>query len=202
MYESRAYDNDTFDGFGPVPVVVLVVTGNHDVSRLLHLLNGGQALCEQLDVGQRLARQVARHNGGREAMKLLAQHGGPDLLERLDLNPQGKEPTGMQFIALTEANEHEGETWRYWLQLTGNEDAIEQLRAAIAGANEEETYDLDPVDLAVPESEVDVLVKHSMCGYTTLENKVAGVLTLPDDFDTDVLYKGGVGSLYTEPDAA
>lgn len=109
----------------------------------------------------------------------------------------------MQFISLTEANDHEGETWRYWLQLDGNEDAIEHLRAAIAGADEEETYDLgDPVDGAFPESEVDVLVKHTMCGYTTYENKVTGVLTVPDDFDVDLLYKGGVGSLFADPTPA
>lgn len=92
MYESRAYDHVNDDGFAPDPVVVLVVTGTHDVSRLLNLLNGGTPLCEQLRLGQQLARQVARHNAGRAALKLLAQHGGPDLLERLDLNPQGKEP--------------------------------------------------------------------------------------------------------------
>jgi hypothetical protein len=83
MYESHAYDKDTGGGFGPDPVVVLVVTGTHDVSRLLSLLNGGQALIEQLSVGERLARQVARHNGGRAAMQLLAQHGGPNLLEKI-----------------------------------------------------------------------------------------------------------------------
>jgi hypothetical protein len=92
MYESRAYDKDTGDGFGPDPVLVLVVTGTHDVSRLLNLLNGGQAVIEQLELGERLARQAASRRGGRAAMQLLAQHGGPDLLERLDLNPQGKEP--------------------------------------------------------------------------------------------------------------
>jgi hypothetical protein len=83
MYESRAYDVTNDDGFGPDPVVVLVVTGTHDVSRLLNLLNGGTPLCEQIRLGQRLARQVARHNAGRAALKLLSQHGGPDLLEKL-----------------------------------------------------------------------------------------------------------------------
>lgn len=83
MYESRAYDIPNDDGFPPDPVVVLVVTGTHDVSRLLNLLNGGTPLCEQLRLGQHLARQVARHNAGRAAMKLLAAHGGPDLLARL-----------------------------------------------------------------------------------------------------------------------
>jgi hypothetical protein len=83
MYESRAYDKDNDEGFGPDPVVVLVVTGTHDVSRLLSLLNGGSLLCEQLSLGKQLARQVARHNGGQAALKLLAAHGGPDLLEKV-----------------------------------------------------------------------------------------------------------------------
>lgn len=91
MYETRAYDKPS--DFGPDPVVVLVVSGTHDVSRLVNLLNGGSPLIEQLAVGERLARQVARHNAGRAALDLLTQHGGPDLLERLDLNPQGKEPS-------------------------------------------------------------------------------------------------------------
>ncbi|MFD5245054.1 hypothetical protein ACFWIW_10945 [Amycolatopsis sp. NPDC058340] len=83
MYESRAYDKPAAEGFGPDPVVVLVVTGTHDVSRLVHLLNGGQPVIEQLEIGRKLAAQVARHNGGRAALKLLAQHGGPDLLQKL-----------------------------------------------------------------------------------------------------------------------
>lgn len=84
MYESRAYDKDAVDGFGPDPVVVLVVSGTHDVSRLLYLLNGGQPVIEQLEVGRKLAAQVRRHSGGRAALELLAKHGGPDLLENLD----------------------------------------------------------------------------------------------------------------------
>ncbi|MEV6879698.1 hypothetical protein [Amycolatopsis sp. NPDC051128] len=87
MYESRAYDRANDEGFGPDPVVVLVVTGTHDVSRMLNLLNGGQAVIEQLDVGQKLARQVARHSGGQAALELLAQHGGPNLLEKIGGEP-------------------------------------------------------------------------------------------------------------------
>ncbi|WP_116201311.1 hypothetical protein [Amycolatopsis circi] len=82
MYESRAYDRPT--EFGPEPVVVLVVSGTHDVSRLAHLFNGGSPLCEHIEVGGKLTAQIARHNGGRAALKLLAHHGGPHLLERLD----------------------------------------------------------------------------------------------------------------------
>lgn len=80
-YESRAYDKPNDDGFPPDPVVVLVVTGTHDVSRLVSLLNGGQLLIEQLKLGRQIVRQVKRHNAGREALKLLAQHGGPDFTD-------------------------------------------------------------------------------------------------------------------------
>lgn len=77
-YESRAYDNEHGD-----PVVVLVVTGTHDVSRLVNLLAGNRmALCEHMDLSGRILRQVRRHNGGRAALKLLAAHGGPDFTDR------------------------------------------------------------------------------------------------------------------------
>jgi hypothetical protein len=72
-YETRAYDNEHGD-----PVIVLVATGTHDVSRLMLLLSNGN--CEQVDLAYHVLRQVRRHNGGRAALQLLAAHGGPDLL--------------------------------------------------------------------------------------------------------------------------
>lgn len=80
MYESRAYDKPG-DAFGPEPVVVLVVTGTHDVSRLVNLFAGGQPVVEQLQVGKRIREQVKRHNGGQAALKLLRDHGGPDFTD-------------------------------------------------------------------------------------------------------------------------
>jgi hypothetical protein len=74
MYETRAYDNHHGD-----PVVVLVVTGTHDVSRLVNLLQKGN--CEQGRVGDRVLQQVRRHNGGKAALELLRDHGGPDFTE-------------------------------------------------------------------------------------------------------------------------
>lgn len=72
-YETRAFDNAHGD-----PVVVLVATGTHDVSRLVNLLKSGN--CEQVSLGHQVLRQVRRHNGGRAALQLLAAHGGPDFL--------------------------------------------------------------------------------------------------------------------------
>lgn len=80
-YESRAYDKRNTDGFPPDPVVVLVVEGTHDVSRLIGLLAGGQPLIEQMKLARHILAQVRRHNAGRAALRLLAEHGGPDLLE-------------------------------------------------------------------------------------------------------------------------
>lgn len=81
-YETRAYDNKHGD-----PVVVLVATGTHDVSRLVALLQSGN--CEQVDLGDQVLRQVRRHNGGRAALQLLAAHGGPDLLFKVGANRGG-----------------------------------------------------------------------------------------------------------------
>jgi len=72
-YESRAYDNQHGE-----PVVVLVTTGRHDVSRLLNLLAGSVNTIEQMKAGVQIRSQVKRHSGGRAALALLKAHGGPD----------------------------------------------------------------------------------------------------------------------------
>lgn len=77
-YATRAYDKPNNDGFRPEPVIVLVATGSHDVSRLMLLLSNGNS--EQCALANQVLRQVKRHNGGQAALRLLAAHGGPDLL--------------------------------------------------------------------------------------------------------------------------
>lgn len=79
--ESRAYDKPNNDGFPPDPVVVLVVTGTHDVSRLVNLLNGASPNCEHVALGRKVVAQVRRHSAGRAALELLKAHGGPDFTE-------------------------------------------------------------------------------------------------------------------------
>jgi hypothetical protein len=69
--EMRTYDNEHGD-----PVVVLVTTGTYDVSRLVGLLSSGR--CEDKDTAERVRQGVRRHNGGRAALRLLRDHGGPD----------------------------------------------------------------------------------------------------------------------------
>lgn len=87
-YETRAYDNEHGD-----PVVVLVATGTHDVSRLVNLFAHVKPfpLCEQVALGHRILRQVRRHNGGRAALRVLRDHGGPDFTDDHSTLPTPKE---------------------------------------------------------------------------------------------------------------
>ncbi|MEY9904357.1 hypothetical protein ABIA35_000563 [Catenulispora sp. MAP12-49] len=71
--QTRAYDDESGR-----PVVVLVASGSHAVARLVAALRTGST-GQQILAG-RLVDQVKQHNGGREALRLLAAHGGPDLL--------------------------------------------------------------------------------------------------------------------------
>lgn len=85
----------------------------------------------------------------------------------------------MNFVKFTEHNDNEGEDWNFWLQLDGNEADLETLKEFVEQFDENyESYELDLTP--VPESEVDILVKHSGSGYMNYENKVTGVLNLPD----------------------
>lgn len=82
-YESRAYDERHPDGSN-TPVVVLVVKGEHDVSRLVSLFSGWPLLVEQQQVGERIRRQVRSRSRGRAALELLRAHGGPDFTTEPD----------------------------------------------------------------------------------------------------------------------
>ena len=37
------------------------------------------------------------------------------------------------FVRLYETNDHEGESWNWWLQLDGNEDELRKLDAFLIG---------------------------------------------------------------------
>lgn len=122
----------------------------------------------------------------------------------------------MKFIKLTEENEHEGETWRFWLQVDGNETELERLYIALAALKV--LYDdgepgspfvLDSTDHAKDESYVDVLIEQAdeeEGGYMASDHKVTGVLRVPNwpapiDFGSRMerdLYKGGVAKLFHE----
>lgn len=105
-----------------------------------------------------------------------------------------------EYVKFTEHNEWEGETWYFWIPLEGNRDALKTLADALDGDDsEDERYalDLEPV----PEYDVDVLVRHSDIGYMHTHNKLAGILTLPENLvaliadDDAPFYKGGIRDL-------
>jgi hypothetical protein len=73
-YEIRTYDTESGD-----PVVVLVVKGTHDVSRIVQALTHGNS--EQADIGFRLVARLKRHAKGRMALALLKAHGGADFTD-------------------------------------------------------------------------------------------------------------------------
>ncbi len=115
----------------------------------------------------------------------------------------------MNFVKFIEHNDNEGEDWNFWLQLDGNSADLETLGEFLAQFDEYgESYELDLTP--VPESEVDVLVKHSGSGYMNYENKVTGTLTLPEiDLETvatdndkgyewlnDNFYKGSIAGCF------
>lgn len=106
----------------------------------------------------------------------------------------------MNYLKFSEQNEHEGETWHFYLPIEGNETELGKLRDYLASAEEDAEWELayelgtDPL----PEAEVDILVKHADVGYMSQHNKVSGVLATPDyEADKDQFYKGGISDHFT-----
>jgi hypothetical protein len=121
----------------------------------------------------------------------------------------------MKFVKLTEVNEHEGETWRFWLQVDGNEAELGRLRGAIDavaqiyGDGEPGCpFVLAALSDAKSEAYVDVLVDETQDdeGYMAPNHKITGTLSVPSwpapgDFGSHIeqdLYKGGVAKLFRE----
>lgn len=105
---------------------------------------------------------------------------------------------GKTFVRYTEHNDHEGETWTFWLQRDGNENALRWLADFLADVNAE---DLDPehelfLDDVIPEEHVDVLAKWGGEAYMPLHNKVIGTMSIPEKFSPGDLYKGDVAELF------
>lgn len=88
------------------------------------------------------------------------------------------------FVQFTENNEAEGETWHFWLQVYGNEKAIERLQNYIDNA-EVDIHHPEFVmgERRADEREVDILVEHAEEGYMKMHTKITGTLTLPDDLE-------------------
>ncbi len=112
--------------------------------------------------------------------------------------------SNLKFVRFDETNEHEGETWTFWLQVNGNEDQLDKLWNLLidaAGDDEDFAYDLSSyTEETLPEEHVDVLVKHAAGdGYRAAHEKVVGRFVCPDSLGdgADDLYKGKIAKLFT-----
>lgn len=81
----------------------------------------------------------------------------------------------MNFIKFEENNDHEGETWLFWLQVDGNEAELEKLRLL---TDQVEGYEVSWGELT--EHDIDVLVEHGGWGYMNYHNKVKGKFVCPE----------------------
>lgn len=104
------------------------------------------------------------------------------------------------YATFTENCDWEGETWRFYIPVEGNEEALAALRKRVTVDDDDQVYTLGTVPLT--EAEVDVRVAGpDDCDYLPAHTKLAGTLNLEviegkDDGDLfDVLYKGGIKDL-------
>lgn len=99
---------------------------------------------------------------------------------------------------MVETNEHEGEHWSFWLQLDGNEAAIEGLIFLIQGEDLEDQYEFTGVQ--ADDWEVDVLTNKGNFGYGYMSqhHKVEGKLKLPNGFQVNDIYKGKIEKFFKE----
>lgn len=109
------------------------------------------------------------------------------------------------FIRFEETNEHEGETWSWWLQVDGNDKEIAKLTILLDQVEQDLGYELDYsvyLEDEEPEDVVDKLVEYADEGYGLSHNKVTGKFTCPDDLGeyADKLYKGGINDFFRKDD--
>lgn len=107
------------------------------------------------------------------------------------------------FIRLHEYNDHEGESWNWWLQVDGNENELDKLAGLVVSIEYVDVWE-PPYSLsgpAEPEAVVDKLVEYAESGYYSAHNKVTGKFTCPHDLgpDGELLYKGGIKDFFDDP---
>lgn len=104
----------------------------------------------------------------------------------------------MQFVQMVETNDHEGEHWSFWLQLDGNEAAIEDLIFRIQEEDLEEQYDFTGVQADLWEVYVLLDKGNFGYGYMNQHHKVEGKLKLPNGFQVNDIYKGQIEDFFKE----
>jgi hypothetical protein len=110
----------------------------------------------------------------------------------------------LMFVRLREKNENEGETYDYWLQVTSNEEALEELAEALDDESFDEAFTLR-MEVKRPEHEVDLLVEEAVDGYMESCQKFTGRLEWPSDQMSlenwqDAIYKGSIEDCFKEED--
>lgn len=98
------------------------------------------------------------------------------------------------YATFTEDNEWEGETWRFYIPVEGNEASLQML-ADRTMQMEGYGVDLTPLDEATVDARV---AAPDDTDYMAAHNKLAGTLSIPTADDTDlldVIYKGGIADL-------
>ena len=99
------------------------------------------------------------------------------------------------FVKFVEYNDHEGETWTYWLELTENLNAIAALDVLLKDSDVEEQYCVDWS--IIDEHDVNVLTRFGGQGYSAFHQKVKGTFVIPENFEVDDLYKGGIHQMFS-----
>ncbi|HEV2929122.1 MAG TPA: hypothetical protein VGW74_10560 [Propionibacteriaceae bacterium] len=105
------------------------------------------------------------------------------------------------YATFRENNAWEGEVWRHYIPIEGNEGALSTL-ASILSDRQDTGYSLDvsPLDEATVDARV---ARPHDCGYMAAHTKLSGRLVLPGKplADDDWLYKGGIADLVGGDDA-
>lgn len=115
----------------------------------------------------------------------------------------------MRFIKFTETNDHEGETWYFWLQVDGNEVELGKLRDLLDRLDSEE-YHLGWNEYG--EEFIDFAVEEGGWGYMNTHNKVTGKFTCPNyetdhdgmelqEFCDSMFYKGDIEDFFEEEES-
>lgn len=103
-----------------------------------------------------------------------------------------------KFTQMIEHNEHEGESWSFWLQLDGNEVVIDELMTLIENEGLEDEYEF--TGKTIYEFDVDTMVNHGNFGYGYMNqhHKIAGTITLDNGFQVNDIYKGQIEDFFKE----
>ena len=95
-----------------------------------------------------------------------------------------------KYIQFIERNDHEGETWYFYIPVKGNSAKINAIKTII---RDSDTYS---IGRELTEDKVDILIEYDVdVGYMARHNKVSGIEDVPEEIDLedeDPFYKGAL----------